>query len=246
MGYDVHLSAKNMNFGEVTLGNSTNRLVNVVNNSDLATSFQFLVDQKNLFSFSISEGVVPAKSSVRVIISFTPVDTLNYYERVFCLIRNHKLLYLDLIGTCSDEDIKPLPLMQRHVEIFRYKVIMGTHYKTRRITEGEGDEDNFSEGLDMNTYDEETKLNLEVPIDDPDNVLHKEMFLENDSTFRDVVLQQQYVDFNFCEYGKSSEAQRIVIENKYPFKIELKWVTPDVTNSQGESVKNPFKVEEQS
>lgn len=99
IGYDVHLSAKTMNFGEVSLGNTTNRLVNVVNDSDLATSFQFLVDKVNLFSFSITEGVVPARGSVRVIITFSPVDTISYYERVFCLIRNHKLLYLDLIGT---------------------------------------------------------------------------------------------------------------------------------------------------
>jgi hypothetical protein len=46
IGYDVHLSAKSMNFGEVSLGNTTNRLVNVTNNSELPTSFQFLVDGK--------------------------------------------------------------------------------------------------------------------------------------------------------------------------------------------------------
>jgi hypothetical protein len=244
IGYDVHLSAKSMNFGEVSLGNSLNRLVNVVNNSDLEASFQFLVDQKNLFSFSISEGVVPARSSVRVIITYTPLDTINYYERVFCLIRNHKLLYMDLIGTCYDDNIKPLPLMQRHVEVFRYKVIMGIHYKAKKNLDDDED-DKFSEGMDMGTFDEETKLNLEVPIDDPNHVLHKEMFLENDSTFRDVAIMQQFVDFAFCEYGKSSEAQKIVIENKLPFKIELRWVTPDVLNSQGEVVKNCFKVEDQ-
>lgn len=99
IGYDVHLSAKNMNFGEVSQGNTTNRLVNVVNNSDLATSFQFLVDKKNMFSFSVSEGVVPARGSIRVIITFDPQTVGNYYERVFCLIRNHKLLFIDLIGT---------------------------------------------------------------------------------------------------------------------------------------------------
>jgi len=99
IGYDVHLSAKSMNFGETSFGNKITRLINVVNNSDLATSFQFLVDRNNLFSFSIVEGIVPARGSVRVIISFNPQDAGNYYERVFCLIRNHKLLYLDLIGT---------------------------------------------------------------------------------------------------------------------------------------------------
>jgi len=87
--------------------------------------------------------------------------------------------------------------MQRHVELFRYKVIMGMHYKAKKAIEGEGDNDNFSEGMDMNTFDEEAKLNLEVPIDDPNHVLHKEMFLENDSPYRDVAILQQYVDFGF-------------------------------------------------
>lgn len=260
IGYDVHLSAKSMNFGEVSLKNTTNRLVNVVNNSDLATSFQFLVDKKNLFSFSITEGVVPARGSVRVIITFTPQDTVNYYERVFCLIRNHKLLYLDLIGTCYDGAIKPLPLMQRHVEIFRYKVIMGIHYKMKKQREIDSDlEEQYSDDLNLNTFDEEAKLSLDVqrvhgtsteihknqiPNDDPNHVLHKEMFLENDSKFRDVSIIQQYVDFNFCEYGKFSEAQQVNVENKLPYKIEIRWVIPEVTNSQGETVKNPFNVEE--
>lgn len=245
IGYDVHLSAKSMNFGEVSLGNTTNRLVNVVNNSDLATSFQFLVDRKNLFSFSVTEGVVPARGSVRVIITFDPQDTVNYYERVFCLIRNHKLLFLDLIGTCYDGGVKPLPLMQRHVEIFRYKVIMGIHYKMKKQREIDSElGEQSSDDLDLNTFDEEAKLNLEVPIDDPNHVLHKEMFLENDSKYRDVSIQQQYVDFNFCEYGKFSEAQQVTIENKLPYKIEIRWVIPEVSNSQGETVKNPFNVDE--
>jgi hypothetical protein len=36
-----------------------------------------------LFSFSSSEGVVPARGSVRVIITFNPQQTVNYHERVF-------------------------------------------------------------------------------------------------------------------------------------------------------------------
>ena len=100
-----------MNFGEVSKGNSTNRIINVVSDSDLATSFQFLVDHRNVFSFSNMEGVVKARGSIRVIITFTPLDTVWYDERIFCLIRNRKLLYLDLIGTWNYEDVKPQPLM---------------------------------------------------------------------------------------------------------------------------------------
>ena len=237
IGYDVHLSAKSMNFGEVSKGNSTNRIVNVVNDSDLATSFQFLVDHRNVFSYSITEGVVAARGSIRVIITFTPQDTIWYYERIFCLIRNHKLLYLDLMGTWYDEDVKPLPLMQLHVDGFRDKVIMGKHYTIKEI------KDDVSNHMESN-LEEDTKFQFEIPEDDPNHVMHKEMFLENDSNYRDITLNMQFIDFGYWEYGKSSEANKIIIENRMPYRVEVKWTILDVLNSQGEKTDNPYKVDE--
>lgn len=192
VGYDVHLSAKSMNFGEVSLGNSTNRIVNVVNNSDLATSFSFVVDHKNVFSYSITEGVVAAKASTRVIITFTPKDTVNYYERVFCLIRNHKILHLDLIGTCYDDTTKPLPLLQRHVDAFREKGMIPEG--TPAVTKGRGDDNEFAT---THLEDKESRLGTAVVEQDTTSFFHKEMFLENDSPLRDVTLNYQFIDFNY-------------------------------------------------
>jgi len=50
---------------------------------------------------------------------------VTYYERVYCLIRNHCLLYVDLLGTCYDLLIRPIPLLQQHVDTFRKRVIEG-------------------------------------------------------------------------------------------------------------------------
>ena len=172
---DVHLSAKSINFWEVSKGNSTNRIVNVVSDSDLATSFQLLVDHRNVFSFSNTEGVVKARGSIRVIITFTPLDTVWYYERIFCLIRNCKLLYLDLIDTWYDKDVKPLPLMQCHVDGLRDKAIMGKHYTMKKIKY-----DDISNHIESN-LEENTKFQFEIPEDGPNHVMHKEMLLENDS-----------------------------------------------------------------
>jgi nicotinamide riboside kinase len=73
---------------------------------------------------------------VRIIIEFYPQKTTNYYERVFCVVRNHQILYVDLIGTCYDVLNKPMPLMQRHIDIYRHKVIMGIHNRVRRDKDG--------------------------------------------------------------------------------------------------------------
>lgn len=65
------------------------------------------------------------------------------------MIRNHVIQSLDLIGTCYDILTKPLPLMQRHIDIYRHKVI------------------NKKSLMANESMDEEAKLDLEIPIDDP-------------------------------------------------------------------------------
>ena len=111
VGFDVNLSAKSINFGEVSIGKRNTRLLNIENHSPLPTKFQFYVDSNNMFSFDRTCGVVPANSSERIIINFAPSRTQIYYERAYCIIKNHSVLYVDLMGTCSDILTKPMPIM---------------------------------------------------------------------------------------------------------------------------------------
>ena len=100
------------------------------------------------------------------------------------MVRNHQILYVDLIGTCFDVLTKPMPLMQRHVDIYRHKVIMGMHNKLRKDKHGDTialpPNDSFIDGVDdtdMSAMDLE--INQEIPIDDPSQVvLHKEMLID--------------------------------------------------------------------
>ena len=39
MGFKVHLSVSSIHFGEVSIGNNTNRLLNIINDSELPTTF---------------------------------------------------------------------------------------------------------------------------------------------------------------------------------------------------------------
>eukprot|EP00826_Nyctotherus_ovalis_P020736 TRINITY_DN1654_c0_g6_i1.p1 TRINITY_DN1654_c0_g6~~TRINITY_DN1654_c0_g6_i1.p1 ORF type:complete len:373 (-),score=55.73 TRINITY_DN1654_c0_g6_i1:654-1772(-) len=92
LGLQVSLSTKSVQFGEVTLGKSNSRVIYVQNNSSQRAVFQFVNDKKNVFAFSKREGVVEAKSDFRVVITFCPTDTINFYERVFCIVQNHMIL----------------------------------------------------------------------------------------------------------------------------------------------------------
>lgn len=62
MGFDVELSSKSLHFGEVQVDTETNRILNVINNSDLPTQFQLGTDQNNIFSFSQTVGTVKPHS----------------------------------------------------------------------------------------------------------------------------------------------------------------------------------------
>ncbi len=92
IGVDVGLSAKSITFGEISLGKNTNRVLYIHNASSLPARFQFLCDQKNAFSFSKKEGEIKPHTDIRLLITFTPTECINFYERVFCIIQNHAIL----------------------------------------------------------------------------------------------------------------------------------------------------------
>lgn len=137
--------------------------------------------------------MIKPHSQARIIIEFYPRATANYYERVFCVVRNHYVLYVDLVGTCYDVLTKPMPLMQRHIDIYRHKVIMGIHNRLRKDKMGElGDE--MESATNLSSMDLE--INQEIPIDDPSQVvLHKEMFANVTVENRDISLSCEFIDF---------------------------------------------------
>jgi hypothetical protein len=69
------------------------------------------------------------------------------------------------------------------------------------------------------SLEEELELVSEIAMDDPNQVvLHKEMFLEQNSDTRDLRLREEFVDFGFTEYGRVSEQRAITLDNKFPFE----------------------------
>lgn len=129
-------------------------------------------------------------SFARIIVTYYPPEVGNFYERVFCLIRNHSVLYVDLLGTCFDILTKPVPLMQRHVDAYRHKVIMGSH-KNLKPKDDEGVFNDKSPGQSQLLSSKGVLMadgaDLEMPIDDPSQVvLHKEMLHASVADSRDV------------------------------------------------------------
>jgi hypothetical protein len=142
------------------------------------------------------------------------------------------VLFVDLIGTCYDILTKPIPLMQRHVDIYRHKVIMGIHNKQRRNETGAEFDKLGNTTANGTSFEEEVEINLEIPIDDPNPiVVHKEMLLDPASENRDVRLKEEFLDFQFTERNRFSEPKIVTLENRFPFEVKVNWELLKVLNN---------------
>ena len=223
VGLQVSLSSRVCNFGEVKAMNSTSRLVTLENESDAACNFKFFTDQSSVFLFKKTEGVIKAKSNTRLVIYFSPKETVSYYQRVFCIVKNHLVLYLDLIGTCYDILQRPLPLSQKDIEAFRNHVLMGTMQKLVET----------APTLMNQSLENVFAVSAEIPMDEPNQIaLHKEMFQELRE--RMVAISEEFLDFKFTPNGRVSEGRVVVMSNRLSFPIHVMWLIPGETQPNTE------------
>ena len=223
MGLDVSLSSRVCNFGEVRSGNKTSRLITIQNHSSMPCSYKFFVDKRHIFQFKQTEGTIAPRSNARLVIYFSPQETMAYYERVFCLVRNHIVLYLDLLGTCYDILQRPIPLSQKDVEVFRTNILMGSYDKLLE-----------SNPAAMATTQELYGGSAEIPMDEPNQIaLHKELFLPLKD--RVVSLSEENIDFGFCLENRLSEERNVYFKNNLPFTVYVLWIIPGETQPKFET-----------
>ena len=225
VGLQVSLSSRVCNFGEVKSMNSTSRLVTLENNSEAQCSFKFFTDSSSIFLFKKTEGVIKGKSNTRLVIFFSPKETVSYYQRMFCVVKNHLVLYIDLIGTCYDILQRPLPLSQKDIEAFRNHVLMGTVHKLVET----------APNLINQSIENVFAVSAEIPMDEPNQIaLHKEMFQELSE--RMIALSEEFIDFRFTLSGRTSEGRNLVLSNRLQFPVHVLWLIPGETQPE---VENP-------
>jgi hypothetical protein len=91
LSLNTNISERFVNFFSVELNESKTKMIRLFNESDELTYFQFFYNNDHVFILSQLEGVVPGKSNVRVTITFKPKECITYYDRIFCLMKNHFL-----------------------------------------------------------------------------------------------------------------------------------------------------------
>lgn len=126
MSLCMEISTKNVNFQSKEVNSSSTKYIKLFNNSEIQTQFNFYYfNNFGPFYFDKIEGTLDAKSSVRVNISFKPKETGIFYDRVFCMIKNHMILAIDIMGSSHDLLNKPKILDKKIIDVFRYKMLNG-------------------------------------------------------------------------------------------------------------------------
>ncbi len=91
LALSTHITAKNVNFNSVELTGTMTKLIRLYNDSDVPTTYQFFHNNDGPFFIHEPQGVIEARSNVRVNVSFKPLETIIYYDRIFCIVKNHFL-----------------------------------------------------------------------------------------------------------------------------------------------------------
>lgn len=125
-GPKIGLSTNSINFLQINIGDTATRSFEIRNHSDIEATFQFVLDcNESVFKFDQVCGTLKPESYKKIIMTFIPQHPINYYRRIVCLVQNQDPLFLDLIGTCHSETVKPAVLQSKHVDRYRIHVDRG-------------------------------------------------------------------------------------------------------------------------
>jgi len=225
------VGVKSVNFKSVPLGNQIRKLFRIFNDSDISTEFQIYHDNSGAFFFDVNEGIIPAKSNVRINVTFRPYETMAYYQRVFCLIRNHSLFPIDLLGSCHNLLTKSPLLDMKQIEFFRMKELRGVYFTDNKkkldmydkLNEGISQEEKKDLNDEMVIENNNTEIiNKNLKSQQPQ--LHKEMFWETFSNTRLISFNTDLIDFNFVQSGTVSEPQILKVNNNSNQDMKVKFI----------------------
>ena len=216
------VGTKCVNFNTVPLGGQMKKLFRIYNDSDLPTEFQIYHDNSGAFSFDITEGIIPAKSNIRINATFKPYETIVYYQRVFCIIKNHILFPIDLFGSCHNLLTKTPLIDFSQIEMFRYKELKGFFFNNKNKLEiFDKLNKTYSINSEIDNIDDIKRAN---DINSKQPQLHKEMFWEKYSPTRLISFETDLIDFNYMQVGSVSEPYILKVNNNSNEDMNVKFI----------------------
>jgi hypothetical protein len=204
--------------------------VDVINKSSVAAVFQFMIDSnESTFKFSVQCGKIEPNTTQTISVLFKPNHPINYYRRVACVVQNQDPLFLDLIGTCHTELVKPAVLQPQHLTRFRVHQKRGfTVFPPEQLNEilkgGKLQLDADGCLIHQESESIETYLNGE----DPEPAMSEyfnDGYYGTTSKSLHVGMDSNQVDFGRCINLKHIESKTVNVTNHTKGKMTVTWMT---------------------
>ncbi|XP_075386330.1 cilia- and flagella-associated protein 65 [Tenrec ecaudatus] len=126
IGPAVALKHGYVNFSYVALGSSAEKFLWLENQADCPAYFQFDIDcRESVFNIRPAFGTLAGKARLALRCIFRPTHPIIYFRRVACLIHHQDPMFLDLLGTCHSDSIKPAILHPQHLTWYRTHLVRG-------------------------------------------------------------------------------------------------------------------------
>jgi hypothetical protein len=78
--------------------------------------------------FDQVDGIIQPFSKANVIVTFRPRQPIQYYRRLALIVPDQAPVFLDLLGTCHDQDLRPIILRAHHLARWRTRKERGLSY----------------------------------------------------------------------------------------------------------------------
>jgi hypothetical protein len=223
-GMTVVLSTDTLNFGEIPCGTIASRTLQIRNESDKPAYYHFanVGHLKGVFWFDRHIGVVPPQSFMVVTVFFGPATPMNYYRRLYCVVKGAaQPLVLDLIGSSHTDTMRPARLEQNHVNIFRQMQANGVKEHpppARKANEKDDEEEEM-----YNEEDDDFIPQTPAPTLSS-TATYLEMMLPADSGLRDVTVYPNDLDFGSASVSGHGEKKSITVTNNTSHKVVVVWM----------------------
>ncbi|KAK7168813.1 hypothetical protein R3I93_004958 [Phoxinus phoxinus] len=127
IGPMVSLSTSVLDFGCIEEGTEATHNIQIINSSAVLAHYQFDVDTGSHSVFSVDKpcGSLPGSSKLTLLVKFRPQNPIAYHKTMICLLLHREPLFMDLIGTCHSEQLKPAILKPRHLSVYRLNLLRG-------------------------------------------------------------------------------------------------------------------------
>ncbi|KAL5005595.1 hypothetical protein ScPMuIL_016753 [Solemya velum] len=227
----LQLSSRVVNFKQIDIGETATRTIELYNGSDVEAVYEFMIDcNESVFKFERVCGVLKPEAYQTIILKFQPTHPINYHRQVTCMVHNQGPIFLDLLGTCHSELVKPALIQPIHLERYKCHVDRGLSlYPPEQLNEllKHGKLELDDGGAVMVPEQSEA---LESPVKPMPSLSPLEEYF-NDGFHCDVVnfvphvsLDTNVADFGNCQNLRIIEDKVINLTNHTRGKVTVQWI----------------------